>query len=175
MKRHIYTGMLSVLIIFYVGCAGDTNQSMDADTTAVTDTADMAMTHPGMEDMAAGDTLYAALTGDAEVPESGDPDGSGTANVVLNSEDGTVCFEITVENIEEPTAAHIHTGAAGTAGPPVVNFDIGNLGLSGCVDADVVTIEAIQMAPSEYYVNVHNAEYGGGAARGQLGMDSGEM
>ncbi len=162
MRNRIYVSLLSLFVLLFLGCAGDTDQElpMDADTTA--------MDMPGMQ--MAGDTLYAALTGAAEVPETGDPDGSGTANVVLNPGDNTVCFEITVENIEEPGAAHIHSGPAGTAGPPVVDFDIGNQGLSGCVDADASTIEAIQTMPADYYVNVHNAEYGGGAVRGQLGV-----
>jgi hypothetical protein len=34
------------------------------------------------------------------------------------------------------------------------------------VDSDL--IKAIQANPSNYYVNVHNAEYSAGAVRGQL-------
>lgn len=160
MKNLIYSSLPILLVLFFIGCGGDADQPppMDADTTA------MDMSGMDME----GDTLSAVLTGGAEVPEPGDPDGSGTAEVVLNPADNTVCFDIEVENIEEPGAAHIHSGTAGTAGPPVVDFDVPNQGLSGCVDADAAMIESIRAMPSDYYVNVHNAEFGGGAVRGQL-------
>lgn len=164
MKNRIYASILSFLVVVFFGCGEGPDQQppIETDTTDTT-----AMTMPGME--TSGDTLRAALTGDEQVPEPGDPDGSGTAEVLLNTDDNTVCYEIEVENIEEPGAAHIHSGAAGEAGPPVVGFDIANQGLSGCVEADAATIEAIQASPSDYYVNVHNAEFGGGAVRGQLG------
>lgn len=159
---------LLIVALFYLGCADTESDTelgdpMDQDTLAM-DTSAMDMS--GMN--SAADTLHATLSGDAEVPESGDPDGSGTAEVVLDSAEGTVCFTIEVENIAEAGAAHIHTGAAGTAGPPVVDFDVPNNGLSGCVDADSGVIDDILSSPSEYYVNVHNAEFGAGAVRGQL-------
>lgn len=144
------------------GCAEDDatrDPGLQVDTTA-----DMQAMAP------AADTLRAVLTGDAEMPDPGDPDGSGTTTVSLDPSDNTVCFEITVENIADPGAAHIHSGSAGTAGPPVVDFNVPENGLSGCVDADGTTILAILESPSEYYVNVHNEEFGAGAVRGQLGL-----
>jgi len=39
---------------------------------------------------------------------------------------------------------------------------------SGCADAKRSLINAISKNPSDYYVNVHNAEYMAGAVRGQL-------
>ena len=117
---------------------------------------------------AAGEMLRATLTGAAEVPGPGDPDGSGTAVAELRPDQSQVCFEITVESIGEPTASHIHSGAADAAGPPVVNFDVPNNGLMGCVQADMQTIQAIQASPGDYYVNVHTMEFGPGAVRGQL-------
>jgi len=147
-----------------IGCEADDTAT---DTEMLNDTTAMEPAPMGQEE---GEMLHAVLTGDAEVPDPGDPDGTGTAMVTLEPDAGRVCYEIDVENIGEPGAAHIHTGAAGTAGPPVVDFDLPNNGLSACVDADPETIRAISGAPSEYYVNVHNAEFGAGAVRGQLGM-----
>ncbi len=152
--------MLAAALLF-IGCGGDDaaqDPGMQPDT---------AMAQPMAP---AADSLQAVLTGNAAVPGPGDPDGSGTAMVVLEPSDNTVCFEITVENVATPGAAHIHSGAAGTSGPPVVDFDVPTNGLSGCVDADGSTILAILESPSNYYVNVHNQEFGGGAVRGQLGM-----
>jgi hypothetical protein len=53
------------------------------------------------------------LTGAAEVPGPGDSDGSGTITLTFNPDKGEVCYELTVTNIQEATAAHIHAGAVG--------------------------------------------------------------
>jgi len=39
---------------------------------------------------------------------------------------------------------------------------------SGCVSADSELIKEIRQSPAEFYVNVHNSEFTGGAVRGQL-------
>ena len=67
-----------------------------------------------------GRPLSASLTGAAEVPGPGDPDGSGTAAVTVNRGRGQICYTLTVEGIEPSTAAHIHVGTADVAGPVVV-------------------------------------------------------
>jgi hypothetical protein len=110
------------------------------------------------------------LTGAAEVPGPGDPDGSGTASITLNHGQGEVCFELTVSDIAVATAAHIHVGPAGVAGPVVVGLAPPASGsASGCVsDVDRDLIKNIIQHPEEYYVNVHNAEFPAGAVRGQL-------
>lgn len=115
-----------------------------------------------------GRPLTAELTGAAEAPGPGDPDGSGSAVVALNQGQGIVCFEITVADIATPTASHIHKAPAGMPGGVVLSFDVPSNGLSGCVDADAALIKDIRQHPSEYYVNVHNADYPPGAVRGQL-------
>jgi CHRD domain len=119
---------------------------------------------------AAGRTLTTTLLGAEEVPGPGDPDGSGFAMITLNSGQGEVCWELTVSNISPATAAHIHVGEAGVAGPVVVSLSPPTDGSSeGCVATDPALIKAIRKNPTNYYVNVHNAEYPAGALRGQLG------
>ncbi len=119
--------------------------------------------------LAGGRPLTAVLSGAAEVPGPGDPDGSGSAFVTLNQGLGEVCFDIEVSDIAPVAAAHIHSGTADVAGPVVVNFDVPNNGLSGCVqNVDADLIKAIRQNPSAYYVNVHNADFPPGALRGQL-------
>jgi hypothetical protein len=112
------------------------------------------------------------LTGAAEVPEPGDPDGSGRADVTLNQGLGQVCFEITVSNITLPaTGTHIHAGTADVAGPIVVPLTPPDASgsSSGCVEnVDQDLIKAIRQDPSGYYVNVHTPDFPGGAVRGQL-------
>jgi hypothetical protein len=117
-----------------------------------------------------GHGLTAALTGPAEVPGPGDPDGGGTALITLNQGQNQVCFELAVTNIAAATAAHIHSGEAGKAGPPVVTLEpLSNSGASkGCVSTTADQIKGIRQNPAGFYVNVHNAEFPGGAVRGQL-------
>ncbi len=115
--------------------------------------------------------LRAALTGPEEVPP-GDPDGTGTSNVFLIPETGEVCFTIVVSGITLPAAAaHIHVGDAGVAGNIVVPLaPPDETGASaGCTTGvDPALIQAITDNPAGYYVNVHNADFPGGAVRGQL-------
>jgi hypothetical protein len=117
-----------------------------------------------------GRPLSTALTGAAEVPGPGDPDGSGTASLRLNQGQGEICYRLTVTGIAPALAAHIHLGTATMAGPVVVGLAPPTSGASsGCVAVDRNLIKAIRKNPDAYYVNVHNAEYPAGALRGQLG------
>lgn len=114
-------------------------------------------------------TLNAELSGADTAPEPTDPDGSGTALITLDETNGEVCWEITVEDIEPATAAHIHRGAAGVSGSVVVPLSAPDTGSSeGCEEADSALIEEILATPSEFYVNVHNEDFPQGAIRGQL-------
>jgi len=116
-----------------------------------------------------GRPFSTALTGAAEVPGPGDPDGSGQARVRLNAGQGEVCYELLVSDIASATAAHIHQGPVGVAGPVVVPLGPPADGSSsGCVSVNADLIKNIRQNPADYYVNVHNAEYPPGALRGQL-------
>lgn len=119
---------------------------------------------------AVGTTYTASLTGAAEVPGPGDPNGSGMAEIsIVDEVVDQVCYEITVTGIAPATAAHIHRGAAGESGPPVVTLEAPSDGeVSGCASSTDPVIDAIKANPSGYYVNVHNEEYPAGAVRGQL-------
>ena len=124
------------------------------------------------DDGEGGRRRTAQLSGAAEVPGPGDPDGSGTATIRLRPEQREVCFDLTVSNIGPATAAHIHEGAEGVAGPVVVPLDPAPTGgsSSGCIsDVDTALIQNIVQNPGQYYVNVHNEEFPDGAVRGQLG------
>ena len=116
-----------------------------------------------------GRKLSTTLTGAAEVPGPGDPDGSGTARITVNVGQAEVCFNLSVSGIDPATAAHIHVGAAGVAGPVVVGITPpANGSSSGCVAADRELVKNILKNPSDYYVNVHNPAFPMGAVRGQL-------
>jgi hypothetical protein len=120
-----------------------------------------------------GRPLSTELTGAAEVPGPGDPDGSGTATITVNPGQEEVCWEINAAGIELPaTAAHIHVGAAGVAGPVVVTLSAPDASgfSSGCTTVDVNRdlAKAILKNPEDYYVNVHTSVFPAGAIRGQL-------
>ena len=114
--------------------------------------------------------LEATLTGGAEVPGPGAADGSGMLKLTLNPSKCEVCYELSVKNIQTATLAHIHAGASGQTGEVKVTFDPPASGKSkGCVSAASDLIKDIVQNPTNYYVNVHNAEFPNGAVRGQLG------
>ncbi|HUF31801.1 MAG TPA: CHRD domain-containing protein [Acidimicrobiales bacterium] len=114
--------------------------------------------------------LSADLSGDAEVPGPGDDDGSGAAEVTIDLASAEICFEVSVDNIDPPTAAHIHEGTPDEAGPIVVELgDPSDDGVwDGCTVADADLAADIAANPAGYYVNVHNEPFPAGAVRGQL-------
>lgn len=123
-------------------------------------------------------TLVSALEGGAvEVPDPGDPDGSGAAEVKVNVRKEKLCFTLVVLDITLPTAAaHIHDGGAGEAGPIVVTLkapeEVAGSGIglaTGCVkQLDRPLLRDIKANPADYYINVHTSDFPGGAVRGQL-------
>ena len=115
--------------------------------------------------------LSTTLSGPAEKPKPGDPDGKGTATLKLDPGKGQVCYELSVSGIGAATMAHVHKAPADAAGPPVIPLKApGADGKSAaCTEADKAVVEDIQKNPQAYYVNVHNAEFPAGAIRGQLG------
>lgn len=119
--------------------------------------------------LAGGRPISTTLTGAAERPNPGDPDGSGWARVTINPGTGTVCYAYEVTGVEPLLAAHIHRAPATSPGPVVIPLPpTSGTGGSGCVSADRELLVAILVDPSGYYVNVHNAVYPAGALRGQL-------
>jgi hypothetical protein len=122
--------------------------------------------------------FFAVLLGGNEVTDdgeanAGDTDGVGSATVLINVDSGTLCFGLTVNNIGQPTAAHIHRGRAGVNGPVVVPFTApasGDPGASSdCIpDVDPDLLSEIRNSQGNFYVNVHTEAFPGGAIRGQL-------
>lgn len=87
----------------------------------------------------------------------------------VNVGQGTVCYSLTASNIAPATAAHIREAPAGQAGPVVVPLAPPTDGSSsGCATVERELAKEILKNPSDYYVNVHNAEFPTGALRGQL-------
>jgi hypothetical protein len=102
-----------------------------------------------------------------------DPDGTG--RVVVRIQGSQVCYLVQWNNILAPFTGHIHQAPVGSNGPVVVGFFAGQLpdsihGITGCVTADAAVLTAIVADPAAYYANVHDANFPGGAIKGQLRM-----
>ena len=111
-----------------------------------------------------------AMTGAAERPGPGDPDGTGNAEFRVNAGQGRVCYTLTVANIDPATAAHVHRAPPTAAGPVVVPLAAPTGGTSsGCADVTRALAQELIRDPGAFYVNVHNAAFPAGAVRGQLG------
>jgi hypothetical protein len=114
--------------------------------------------------------LETVMTGEKEVPGPGDPNGIGEAKVKVFR--AKVCYRLTAKRIKPATAAHIHLGRRGVAGPVVVPLKPPTDGSSrGCADISRSLSKKLREHPGRYYVNVHNRPYPAGAIRGQLERD----
>ncbi len=120
----------------------------------------------------AATALAAPVNFSAELADGGegDADGSGTAAVSIDVDTGEVCWELHVEGIGAVVASHIHVGGEGEDGGVVVPLDVDGFSDSstGCVTPEDADLAAIVADPSGFYVNIHTAEFSGGAIRGQL-------
>ncbi len=108
--------------------------------------------------------LKARLKGTNEVG-GGDPTGRGKLDVDLR---GTlICWKFS-STLDGVLAQHIHRGAAGVAGPIVVDFD-GNS--RGCRDITPSLAAELAANPAGFYGNQHTPGFQAGAIRGQLALD----
>jgi hypothetical protein len=118
----------------------------------------------------------AVLSPDNEVP----PRASAASGVSRLTFDGTtVTYIIQVSNLNNITAAHIHSGAAGANGPvrvgffagPATSIAQGTLVEGSFTASDVTGIDFNtllgEMRAGTAYVNVHSTTYPGGEIRGQ--------
>ena len=119
--------------------------------------------------------LFAVLTGNKEVDlegerGAGDRNGRGSFTAIVDG--GQLCYAITVKNITDPIAAHIHRGGAAVSGDvvlPLGNPATGDPGVvSECIAISAGLATAINANPQRFYINVHTNDFGGGAVRGQL-------
>jgi hypothetical protein len=131
-------------------------------------------------------TVYTAtLSGSNEAPPVAATGAGGFATVTVNMTTQTIEWVVDVYNFPSGvTAAHIHAGGAGVAGPVVINFTVptnasNDFRISGSARAsDVVarqpqgvnTFEDLVQAivTGHAYVNVHSQVNPGGEIRGQL-------
>ena len=118
--------------------------------------------------LAFGQQVFTTTLIGANEPDRGDPDGIGSATIVINGL--TVNYMITANNLSTITGAHIHRGTTGGIEIGFPNaFSNGVLVGSVTATADKQSvINEIISNPGAFYVNVHSSEKPGGAIRGFL-------
>jgi hypothetical protein len=126
-----------------------------------------------------GARLEATLSSAAEFPGPGDPDLSGSADLVVNPRKGTICFDVDLDaassGADTVVAIHVHPGLVGEACvaaqdcPPAIDLDFAGEGLEGCAKKlGKQLLSSIVDEPDQFYLHVHTARFPAGAVRGQL-------
>ena len=148
-------------------------------TAAFVDTHDQAHAVPAAATTSSEPAVFfaAALRGRNEVPVAGGPavnDPDGQAMQLLRIQGNQISFAVKWDRIGTPTAAHIHLGKSGANGAILVPFFGAGLAegitaVTGSVTVnDKALLEGIKADPTGFYVNLHTAQFSGGAVRGQL-------
>lgn len=114
--------------------------------------------------------LNAQLTGAQEAPAPGDPDGKAKGQLKVDVVTGEICYKVDARKVDTLLAGHIHEKTPGlnTGGVVVTLTQTGPTTFAGCA-TDLRVAQGLQDDPSEYYLNVHNGAYKGGALRADLG------
>jgi len=110
--------------------------------------------------------ILISLNGDAEVPPvTTSAKGTGNINVMP---DRTVSGSIKVFGLV-PTAAHIHEGAVGKNGPPIITLtQTASDSFAVPAGASLTDAQYTGFTIGKLYVNVHSAQYPNGEIRAQL-------
>jgi hypothetical protein len=127
----------------------------------------LPMTHAATDTPADPTVLMATLDGKSEVPGPANPNGSGLLKSRLFIKDGKFCYTLTSAGLTKLTMAHIHAGAAGVSGDPVITL-LPDEPTETCLKIDGALALKIAQDPARYYVNIHTTAFPKGAIRGQL-------
>jgi hypothetical protein len=132
-------------------------------------------------------TFHASLSSDVEVPKPQlDPGVSPNGSATFTVSGTTINWQVQASGLSSPyTAAHLHAGPPGVAGPVIAMLDLqpgapGTASGSGTIDASAIkgknpdgspmTMDGLIAAlqSGQTYVNVHTQNNKKGEARGQL-------
>ncbi|MEO7247809.1 MAG: CHRD domain-containing protein [Novosphingobium sp.] len=117
--------------------------------------------------LAAPVKLVAVLTGAGETG-GGEPKAVGGFKVEMDPETNDFCYSLWADKGIKPSMAHIHSGAAGSDGPPLATLEVTGKSSDSCLAIDKAKLQPIADNPALFYVNVHSAAFPNGALRGQL-------
>jgi hypothetical protein len=106
--------------------------------------------------------------------------GNASGHAKLTVGEHKLRYEIDVSDLSGPaTMAHIHIGAIGISGPPIVTFPVkaaahgkiadGTIDLTAAMTKGVSSDSLMMLLNNgNAYINVHTAAHGGGEIRGQI-------
>lgn len=126
-------------------------------------------------------------------PAPGQPGATGTFNYRINSDEETICYDLTLQGVTGEymsparTATHVHEAQPGMSGPPRIAFpnptgDGDTRNSSGCLQGPFTTgvmangqdtgtgfsLKEIEANPSAFFGDSHTREFTAGVVRGQL-------
>jgi hypothetical protein len=170
MKR---IAVIAAVALTVAGCGSNSTPSSPSPTGPIVFTVQMSAANevPPVTNSESGGRGTATITMKVQRDGTGAVTGGGTAD-----------FSVQLSGFPPGSAviaAHIHPGAVGTNGSPVVPLPVSaaapilmsdgtaNITISG-VDISASNAQAIVANPAGFYFNVHTPVNTGGAARGQL-------
>jgi CHRD domain/Bacterial Ig domain len=113
---------------------------------------------------------FGQLSGEQEAPSPQITAARGTVAVTIATATGAIDARVNGSGIDDATAAHLHQGFGGSAGPVVVGLerDATNLGLWKSNGATLTPAQVTALQDGGFYANVHNAAAPAGLIRGQI-------
>jgi len=119
-------------------------------------------------------TFAGELRGSNETPPTSST-AVGAFFITVDTINKTLTWDVT-SNVANPTLAHIHPGAAGVPGSPLITFATSASAFTNGRTSGTTSIAALSDAnfnslittPQNFYVNVHSTTNGGGEIRGQM-------
>jgi len=135
--------------------------------------------------ISAGERSFKAKLSGSEIVPSVKTMAKGEAVFQLSKDGNELTYKLTVADIENVTAAHIHDGKVGKSGPPIVSLYAGPKKegkFSGTLSEGTITAKDLMgqlkgklfshfidmIEDGHAYVNVHTDKYPGGEIRGQI-------
>lgn len=128
-----------------------------------------AVAQPSEQGEAAIFKYTTVLLGSNETPPA-DATAVGFAVVTVDTTANTVSWVILSPDVANVSASHIHEGPAGVPAGVVIPFNqpFTNGVSTGTASVSAAIIGRLVANPNNFYVNVHNNVFPGGAIRGQL-------
>ncbi|SHF47078.1 CHRD domain-containing protein [Fodinibius roseus] len=179
-KAYVMGILIFTLSIGLITGCGDRDSDPDMENTEMNETPQSQPDRAYNEDYDTNrgqeQSFEVSLEGSNEVPEV-TTDASGSATVTLKGDSIHVEGEFS-DLGSEYTASHIHKGAEGENGDPIITLEpeVGNDKTSGSWDASYLLEDDHRSAlmADSLYINVHSTENKPGEIRGQItssGMD----
>lgn len=117
--------------------------------------------------------LGAQLDGSQETPPNAST-ATGVGVAFLHEPDNRIVYTVRTQGLANVVAAHIHTGAAGVAGPVLEGITGGPTDYCG-VTRRLSAAELAAAKADGLYFNIHTAAFPGGEIRGQIRVNVGDL